>query len=818
MKIEDDYGAAPVLLHLRPFTEEDARAFLSEEFPEIDSTEVLAHLARCGIESLYENPLTLQMLGEVAQDDGPPPETRAQLFGRACCIMLKEANPRHHQDPHVRRSEGELLLGAGALCAAQLLCDRLGIFDGPNMETPEGYLNAGDMEELPFGGAVNDALRVRLFQSEAENLFTHIHRVIAEYLGAKWLAYCFETNVSEKRIFALFRQGEGVPTSLRGLHAWMAHFNETLARRCIEADPYAVLRYGDAETLSLDRARALLSALKGLSEDDPYFRAEDWGRHPVSGLMRPELREEVLAIVETADRHTHLRDLLLEAMAGTSLATELLPTLESIVFDRNRHVGERSVAAEALHKAAIRDDWEPVIDRLLGMNDPQSARIAFEFLSRAGLSGVPEATSVRTVLAYLGISPRRTSEDELLGPWYVPDDLFSDLDTARMASWLDALVESVRPPMEDAEFEAEWQVSSLVRRVAVRVLEAEPAIPVERVWSWIGWLDGHRGSDDDTDKRLVAVFRDNRPLRAAVMEHVLLHPCVDNTYMAGFRLARLRLGLHPTVEDLVSVLRALKERAADGPIDPETYRDLLSLGGTGEDFPSELRDAALEIANGDSALLSMVDRVSNPPEPEWEIEEVRYQLKREAERQRMFQSRRDALAERTEEIAAGDIGVLAEPANVYLGRRRIRVRQHPSDSEPSTEDRMRAFLGEELAERVMAGFIAALGRDDLPTASSIADVHSRGKHWPAEAVMICGVEELLRREQPIRAIGRNTLAAIYMASQRAPATGRRDGIDIGCSARTGAVRERRRLGRPFPDEHRAPTGRRSCPCRPSCAA
>ena len=141
VKIEDDYGVAPVLLHLRPFTENDARIFLSQEFPAIDSTGVLKHLARYGIESLHENPLTLRMLGEVAQNDGPLPETRAQLFDRACRVMLKEVNPHHHSDSHAYRSEEELLLAAGAICAAQLLCGRIGIFAGPNMETPEGYLN-----------------------------------------------------------------------------------------------------------------------------------------------------------------------------------------------------------------------------------------------------------------------------------------------------------------------------------------------------------------------------------------------------------------------------------------------------------------------------------------------------------------------------------------------------------------------------------------------------------------------------------------------------------------------------------------------------
>ena len=82
---------------------------------------------------------------------------------------------------------------------------------------------------LRFGKAANDMVRIRLFKSEGENRFTHVHRVVAEYLGAKWLVRCFEDGVSQNRIFGLFRQREGVPTSLRGLHAWIAHFSDDLA-------------------------------------------------------------------------------------------------------------------------------------------------------------------------------------------------------------------------------------------------------------------------------------------------------------------------------------------------------------------------------------------------------------------------------------------------------------------------------------------------------------------------------------------------------------------------------------------------------------
>ena len=331
--IKEDYGQEPLVLQLQPFMYDDAREFLSREFPGVDPDNVLDHLTDRGLEEIYRNPLTLRMLGETAPESDALPDGRAELFNSACGLMVRESNEHHEGGPHAQRSDNELLLAAGAICATQLLCDVLGIYVGSYSKTPEGFVNVRDIEKLRLGEGARDALRVRLFQGEGEQRFTHIHRVIAEYLGARWLAKCFEQGVSERRIFGLFRQGDGVPTSLRGLHAWIAHFSPALAKRIIAADPYGVLRYGDVETLNVELARALLDALKKLSREDPYFRSEDWGRHPVTGVLRPELQEDIVAIVSELEEHVQLRTLLLEAMAGAALAKEVMPVLETIMFD-----------------------------------------------------------------------------------------------------------------------------------------------------------------------------------------------------------------------------------------------------------------------------------------------------------------------------------------------------------------------------------------------------------------------------------------------------------------------------------------------------
>ena len=409
IKIGDNYGAAPVLLHLLPFERDDAHAFLAQEFPGIDADDLLDHLADRGIEALYGNPLTLRLFAEVAQADGQLPETRAQLFDRAGRVMLTEENPYHESDSHALTHEDRLLLAAGAVCAAQVLCSRIGVYTGPYAKTPDEFLNIADISGLPHGQAASDALKTRLFQAEGENRFTHIHRVIAEYLGAKWLACCFEDGVSQKRIFALFRQGEGVPTSLRGLHAWMAHFSDVLAGRCIAADPYGVLRYGETEKFSVSRARDLLAALERLSEQDPYFRSGDWGRHPASGLMRMELQEEIRALIEPPDRRGQLAALLLEALAGMALAAELSPTLEAIMFDPARYYHERASAWEALRDAGIHDDWEVAIRRLLDVGDDDSARLACEILGHVGARAVSCEITVEAILTHLGFATTQVS-------------------------------------------------------------------------------------------------------------------------------------------------------------------------------------------------------------------------------------------------------------------------------------------------------------------------------------------------------------------------------------------------------------------------
>jgi hypothetical protein len=319
-KINEDYGVEPVTLHLQPFSYQDATTFLNSYNATIEADAVLHQLDKQDLSEFYVNPLTLRLVAEIIGAGQGLPKGRADLFERASELLTSEENPLHQRSSAAQSSLGSLLDSAGAIFSNLLLSGSIGLTDRPRDQVPEGYVHVGELNDVLDAPLILEAVKTRLFQSPDENLYTPFHRVIAEFLGARWLSKRLSSGLSERRVFQALTFNGGVPTAFRGLHAWLAHFSPRLADRCIRVDPYGVLRYGEPDRLPIDQARLLLSSLASLADEDPYFRSEDWGRRAVSGLAREELRDEVIAIITEQTRHVHLSMLVLEALQGSPIA------------------------------------------------------------------------------------------------------------------------------------------------------------------------------------------------------------------------------------------------------------------------------------------------------------------------------------------------------------------------------------------------------------------------------------------------------------------------------------------------------------------
>lgn len=92
-------------------------------------------------------------------------------------------------------------------------------------------LRLAELSELADPDAITAVMRRNLFRpiSGAPGQFAPLHRTVAEFLGARWLARHVNRHPHARhlvgRIVGLVTAEGGVPSSLRGLHAWLPRFS-----------------------------------------------------------------------------------------------------------------------------------------------------------------------------------------------------------------------------------------------------------------------------------------------------------------------------------------------------------------------------------------------------------------------------------------------------------------------------------------------------------------------------------------------------------------------------------------------------------------
>lgn len=793
IKVEDDFGHKLTELHLEPFDRNDAVEFLGTRFPGIDAEQLLEHLAARGLEEIYRNPLTLRLMGEVARAGGDLPSGRAEILDRACRVMLREVNDRHLASEHAATGDEALLLGAGAHAAAHLLGNFAGTFAGPEADLPEAHVSLRELAALPVADAAGIALKTRLFKAEGQGRFAIVHRVIAEYLAAKWLAACAETGARPGRLLGLFGNGDRVPTSLRGLHAWLVHFSNVLALPAITADPYAVLRYGDAEGLSLDQARCLLDALKRLSDDDPFFRAEDWGRHPAPALLRPELEDEIRDLVVAPAGRTHLALLLLEALEGHAMARRLSATLGAIMSDQHRWYAERARASEALLSVGELGDLEDCLRDLLHQADEDSLRLAWELARDAGLERIDMRLAAQIYLAHLGITfTGLTPPEDDLDLAYVGDVHLERLSIGQIEQWLDELRELAEPLIDGAGFSARSQLIDLTRMLILRRLTGDgaPRAPAA-LWRWISWQSGANGYRNDVDAALTGWFKAHVDARRALHFHLFFDAGFETIRDAMYDLFDIGFDLHPSSEDVVALLDEAVRRASGGPVDPELLEELVRLDHRKEGISAEVKARASQVGAAIEGFADKLDSLAAPIVYEWQRKQAERAAAEEDASRVYLEKVREGLAAHASEIAGGDGQALHRLAQVYLGRTGGLSRE----MEPN--DRVAQFLGPDLGEQVLQGFMASLGRDDLPTGRAVSEQHAVGKTFCAELPLVCGIAERLRRGMSIADLPQQVLATALTAWRRCHQSNFIGGIEIGPALETVTLKDEEAAERYF---------------------
>jgi len=313
--------------------EEDAQAFVTQ-----------AH--RRDLDGLLTNPQTLHML--IRAVGGKPdewPDSKKETYASACAKLVREQNEVHQDTQRdTFHTDAQLLHAAGYLCAVLLLSGSAAIAlqrkGTPQPHVLELNTLTTDSAETPSLSACRATLRTHLFAGDGTGNFIPVHRTVAEYLGATYLAERICAHLPANRVLALI-QGEdgGVVPELRGLHAWLAVVtNESVRSQLIDHDPLGLVLHGDVQTFSIAEKVHILNVLQNEAQRYVYFRSQNWAAQPFGALATDDMEETFKTWLQSTDRtpsHQAVLDCVLDAMEHGHPMLQLAGVLERMVSDKS---------------------------------------------------------------------------------------------------------------------------------------------------------------------------------------------------------------------------------------------------------------------------------------------------------------------------------------------------------------------------------------------------------------------------------------------------------------------------------------------------
>lgn len=694
--------------------------------------------------SAYEflhNPQNLLMLAEAVKE-GNWPQTRSELFHSATQLLLTE-----HSKEHTRQNSGiytsdELEHPAGSICALRILSDVSGISLLPNDIRPE-YCS---YRTIPFFSheIIRATLSRRVFAAGDElETVDYSHRTIAEYLAAKWLASIVEKGLPLGRLRSLLGF-EGYPSSeLRGLHAWLAVFLPQYANVFIQADPYGVLTYGDAASLSTVDKQSLLVALSKLSESDPWFRNHGFSSN-LNGFVSEEMEAHLRLIIHDPKSRFSLRMLILESLSVTTPILSLNQDLIDVVRSERHSYAEKEEAITAL--------------------------------IHSGLSGIKEVIGIYSELKEINHDNIRL-RNHIIQLLY--KDYFSALDVAQLlidtlsvteerlpvgALWgiidivpaVDIMIIFERLYQYQNENIDNWYSSSINRHEVlyyiesglVIILNTKDQYTAEQIWICLSvhyWYKEHYSRFDSKTDRIVQLLKEREwqyedIIDAAVASFsryntrfLFLHEFDQSTFWVIPRELLLSRFIHylssdEKVQDKIRFIYRLAFPvlwSCDVP-SQKVFDFLISYGLFNNKLSSVLEDA----------LICEID--------DWQVKNNVNRLESEKEKRDTINADKLDFELYREQIVSGvHTGWLKHIAYIYYAR------YTDVDKKQSYSEHLSSALGDENVMDSISGLMATLQRQDLPTLDDVNAFIIEGHYYKWWFSILAGAEELWKRKPDI---------------------------------------------------------------------
>ncbi|MCY4000733.1 MAG: hypothetical protein OXF06_08035 [Bacteroidetes bacterium] len=263
------------------------------------------------LESFLYNPQLLHILLHAIKG-GDWSSTPFDIFEKACSQLINEL---YFRDDDTFRSDRQtlcsdtLLHHAGFLCALLLIHNKKGW-------TVKGKANR---DILALSDLVDED-HSTLYSVIESDIFTGTkycrtptHRIIAEFLGARYLSEIIQQGLGWRRVLSLLLDTTGNPFhDLKGLVAWLALFNSDVRSSIIHSNPSVLAFDGDPSNLTPEQLRRIVLNLEQrMPFNEMFCFATSMGVFAsLSGLS------EIWRLISSKERDQKRQDLLHFLLSG----------------------------------------------------------------------------------------------------------------------------------------------------------------------------------------------------------------------------------------------------------------------------------------------------------------------------------------------------------------------------------------------------------------------------------------------------------------------------------------------------------------------
>lgn len=738
-------------LHLTPLTHAQSVALIAhwQSCTEPLAEAFMQEAEKRDLEGLLDNPQTLRLLVTAIGGTGNPwPTSKTQTYELACAQLVREHNDEHLANTRDSTPpDNQTLLAAGYLCAVMLLSGSGAITLQRQSQPRAGVVTLPEINSAASAPDLSDcriALHTRLFRGNGTGDFWPVHRTVAEYLGAHYLASRINAGLPASRVLALMLgEDGGMVPELRGLHAWLAAMAAPdLRRELIAHDPLGVVLNGDVRAFPRTDKLAVLDALRHEASQDASFRRQNWTSHPFGALATTDMEDDFRALLQSTDRspaHQAVLDCILDALNHGQPMPALAPMLEQVVRDKSYWSSLRTAALDAFVIYAQALTTPSKLTQLLAdvytnaVEDQED-----ELLGRLLQALYPVHISPTRVFQYFR-EPRALN---LLGSyWQFWHELPKKADSQNeIAALLDSLVGAGYQLTNEHDHLGSADIVGELLVFGVR--QHGTQMEVKRLYNWLSLGLGPREHCPlrAEFKSALTDWLSDQPARyKALFEHGLqLHTAAsDSAYRDLWRI-RARLYGATDPDDAASWYLSLAAASSKDALRQQLVTDAFQLTEQREG-----EDAAIQLlehwtANHPIDTVWAQDFLCCPYPPE-ESDQAYIDSKIRRKNQETEQNRqRINFFQKTLpsfEHGPAHLGALAEVANAYLNFYRQSKKESP-------DARLLELLNQnkDWVHLALCGLRQCLFRDDLPTASDILKLHAESRRHTLAAPCLAAME------------------------------------------------------------------------------